>query len=889
MSDPPLPIPKLNTSESLTSSYVVLPSLNSSQVSYPMPPNLKLPDPTNLSSLQSSIPRIPGNTPGGANNPQIPPNNFPILPTAGFPGPTNPSKGMQDPRSSVVSNPPVSNESVLKASYNGMKFPVPPQINNEPPQANNRLPGGNPIMQQFNPSENMIAQGRAEINNLFALPGPTNIDAPQTNRVIPPPNGLVSHTPSNQVVYPSPTTILPVPSNPQIPRIMPVPAGLPMPSNLPVPPPSMLAPTNNNTPLTQNSIVPPYKAMQSDLPNTSNMPIAPNLPIPSTNTQIYPNPTGVSPFQGPKSPQKFPVPTAVPPRTQDPLPVKQAPDTSSISSNSSVASPMLNGVNRFQAFPVPSPNRNSLFSKDSHSSISSSDVSIPISDFYQQRNSNILPPMPLIPSRASLPNDLSAQEKYIQANHLIPQTRPGSAYQNPGPGMPAPPNQGPRPGTSAAVNQPYPQAMPIPPNRGLPVPAPHPYIPGVPIPPNQSFNPPNPAFPPPQAFTQVIPPQAFPQPPSHYKPPNVPLPQNTSYIPPTSQNPVPQNPYNLPIPPVPGIQNAAFTQHPGFIPPVPQSSAFNPHLPFPPGQSYWQSPLVPSSQASNQSISLSSSESSISIRRVAMDKDALSAHYQDGTLLRIQNSFPDTKMVFDNAGPDQYCVRINGPPHSVNRAAECVQRLDSSPDTTWYFLDNLGQFEAYPARFSALLENAHNEGRDSITFDLNGGVNQGLGNRNDVTVVFGNNGNPHTQRLHRGFINRTVRRGREPIENNFRQNDVVWYWSDDAGGRWMNYEAEACRSIEYYYNKFLEEFKGNSRFGNMNQEERKVKAKKVSVLVWGTSAFSYMIDFINMVQINEKTQRWRGIRRVNHQGNFRVSENLEDPEPVPWLPHPDLD
>ena len=47
-----------------------------------------------------------------------------------------------------------------------------------------------------------------------------------------------------------------------------------------------------------------------------------------------------------------------------------------------------------------------------------------------------------------------------------------------------------------------------------------------------------------------------------------------------------------------------------------------------------------------------------------------------------------------------------------------------------------------------------------------------------------------------------------------------------------------------------------------------------------------MIDFVNMVQINEKTRRWRGIRRGDNRGVLRVS-NIP-PEPVPWVHHPEL-
>ena len=90
--------------------------------------------------------------------------------------------------------------------------------------------------------------------------------------------------------------------------------------------------------------------------------------------------------------------------------------------------------------------------------------------------------------------------------------------------------------------------------------------------------------------------------------------------------------------------------------------------------------------------------------------------------------------------------------------------------------------------------------------------------------------------------------------------------------------------MEKYYNEFLGRVRGMD-LGNMRNNDRANYAKQMSVLVSGTSGFAYIIDYINMVQTNEQTGRWRGVRRGENGGVLRISKKSEA---VPWIPHPVL-
>ena len=72
----------------------------------------------------------------------------------------------------------------------------------------------------------------------------------------------------------------------------------------------------------------------------------------------------------------------------------------------------------------------------------------------------------------------------------------------------------------------------------------------------------------------------------------------------------------------------------------------------------------------------------------------------------------------------------------------------------------------------------------------------------------------------------------------------------------------------------------------MNDAERISYANKFSALVYGTSGFAYKMDFVNMVQVNEKTERWRGVKRDNIDATLRVSIISEEFVPIPWIEHP---
>ena len=306
-----------------------------------------------------------------------------------------------------------------------------------------------------------------------------------------------------------------------------------------------------------------------------------------------------------------------------------------------------------------------------------------------------------------------------------------------------------------------------------------------------------------------------------------------------------------------------------------------PNLPFPsmmPGLPNFPPPR----QGVPANISISSSEGSIVIppqnpniiaNKVGMESNKLSEHFNNGNLMHIQSCFPDTNITYNHAGPGQNFLQVVGPPQSANMASAYIRQLDPHSDSSWSFLNDGGDFEQYPPDCSRLIENAFSSGSESIQIS------------NQYTVFFGTNGNPHTQLSRSGYIYRAVRRGSEPIQTHYSSGDIVWNWTDD-NMQWQLYEPEASKLIEYYYQNFLKE-NMNVNFGGMNYGDRANYAKTLSVLVSGTSGFAYMMDFVNMVQINEETRRWRGIRRGNQNAALRVSRAGQE-DPIPWIPHPDL-
>jgi WWE domain len=229
----------------------------------------------------------------------------------------------------------------------------------------------------------------------------------------------------------------------------------------------------------------------------------------------------------------------------------------------------------------------------------------------------------------------------------------------------------------------------------------------------------------------------------------------------------------------------------------------------------------------------------------------------------------------------QLPVLINEPSNQIvskdiSRSSTNINPNPNS-DITWYYLDEAREF--LPYQNSQVIEAAFQKGDSQIEF-------------NGIVIVFGRNGDPHIQYTNYGNVKKTVRRGLNP-NNPSNENYIKWYYYDE---KWNHYEPEACVTIQYYYEQFLEEY-GNVNPGALPIHERKSLAKRICVLVWGTSKFSYLIDFVNMVQMNEQTGRWRGIRNERQNGYPRVSPQgvkllqgdfAIDKVEIPWLPHPDL-
>ncbi|OMJ69126.1 hypothetical protein SteCoe_33222 [Stentor coeruleus] len=242
----------------------------------------------------------------------------------------------------------------------------------------------------------------------------------------------------------------------------------------------------------------------------------------------------------------------------------------------------------------------------------------------------------------------------------------------------------------------------------------------------------------------------------------------------------------------------------------------------------------------------------------------------NGHMQNIQNNFPQTSFSLNNAGLSQQYIEITGPKSQVISSYNQLKLIDLNSDSQWYFLADDGLFQPYNFYLNSLIEMAFINGHKFIELNWNS---------ESYIVNFGVNGILHTQIDKNGH--RYVRRGKDTLN---QECSIKWYWTNDDANAWNLYKPEACKTIEFYYQQFLSEnFCLN--FGGMGDIMRKEYANKLSVLVYGTSEFSYKIDFVNMVQSNEKTERWRGIRRGETGGTLRISKFGEKNDPIPWIQH----
>ncbi|OMJ96071.1 hypothetical protein SteCoe_455 [Stentor coeruleus] len=530
-----------------------------------------------------------------------------------------------------------------------------------------------------------------------------------------------------------------------------------------------------------------------------------------------------------------------------------------------------------------------------------------------------LPPQSMAPS-SIMPN--------MQGSNAFP--LPGSNMPPfPSANIPVPPkpgNMGPQmqnlPLPGQGIPMLNPQIPPLPQKGGLPMP---PFQNGnVPMPPAfQTSNIPMPPIPqiPPKP-NQNIPLPPTPQLPNLNSPmspnlPNVPMPPVSSnsgqfFMPPLP--PVPGGNSNLPpsgpmIPgnfPAPQNQNK-FPMFPGSemsqpppgpkMPQLPSGSGMSQFPPgsgmsqFPPGSGMSQLPPGPGiipmppnfgamqgnfpnpqQSISNPFLSISSKESSISIR-IPLSNEASKPENRDFIANSAQANLPNSMVYSQSAGPDQASIVVSGPKHELEYSSNIINSIDphGQLENQWYYLHENGKFVPYNANSCTLIERAFRENKP----DINLGI---------YHIIFGQNEHPHVQVTNSGFIYRTVRRGLNSNFNQFAPSDIIWYWTDDSGSAWKRYEPEACKQMEFYYQEFRKEINVGS-LNNMDSTQRTILSKTKSVLISGNNGFSYMVDFVNMIQINEKSSRWRGIKRGEDRGTLRLSAFGKKNESIPWIPH----
>lgn len=341
---------------------------------------------------------------------------------------------------------------------------------------------------------------------------------------------------------------------------------------------------------------------------------------------------------------------------------------------------------------------------------------------------------------------------------------------------------------------------------------------------------------------------------SGFPPPSLPSMYQSNIPPPPNATKMNQN--FLPTPP-----NAYQSMLPPGLPQNPSNMKF----------SDYPQPNLPGMNAAN----FPPSSVNVSIQRVSISEKNIVSANNDGRLNSIINNNPSVQLYSNSAGPDQAYINVVGPIWSVEKAVKTLETLEPNQDDQWCFLDDDGNFRKYPADQNPLIEKSFKRGDPTIDF---------IGsNQVSYTIIYGQNNNPHQQIVRDGTVYRTVRRGTKAPNLSFAAHDITaWYWADEIENRWKTYEPEACVLISSHYNDFKTKFK-NTVLSKV--PDKKKLAKSEAVLVYGKSGFAYLIDFVNMVQLNEKTRRWRSIKLEGMSSEFRVSRS---DEPIPWIDHPEL-
>lgn len=153
---------------------------------------------------------------------------------------------------------------------------------------------------------------------------------------------------------------------------------------------------------------------------------------------------------------------------------------------------------------------------------------------------------------------------------------------------------------------------------------------------------------------------------------------------------------------------------------------------------------------------------------------------------------------------------------------------NSDENVQWSWLADNGGYTAYNEANSRLIETEYKQGKKDVGVNING-------TRYIISLTV-----PFSQRLPNSTISRSVRRAvAGEVQKDYEQTagDVIWCWKKGPG-KFSPYTVEASRLIEQAYSN------GQS-----------------SALIYGISGNSYLIDFKKMVQLNERTNYSRQIKR----------------------------
>lgn len=291
----------------------------------------------------------------------------------------------------------------------------------------------------------------------------------------------------------------------------------------------------------------------------------------------------------------------------------------------------------------------------------------------------------------------------------------------------------------------------------------------------------------------------------------------------------------------PGQNQPFFPQRLPQMPIVPPPYELSPQYPpaTPPSPQYIQSPAVcpppmppfPVAQAPSQEpvqypLPPSAAPAGPQVLRIPCNSEKATQLLRGNIQQQIVSDFSVSKVNYNGTE-----FELEGSDFdSLSKAQQFLVSLisNSAVDVQWSWLTDNGEYTPYNETSSRLIETQYKQGQTEVGLNING-------TRYVIVLT-----TPFSQRLPNSPISRSVRRtvaGETHKDDEQTAGDVMWYWKK-GHGKFIPYTVEASRLIEQAYSN------GQS-----------------SALIYGTSSNSYLIDFKSMVQLNEKTNYSRQIKR----------------------------